>query len=89
MRLDMSAHPVMPTARPQPVDAAAAFVRVELVGVFQIGHTPQGGFLRHPALVPNVPVPAALVGRHDDPQPFRRGAFRRLSQGRPARCRST
>ncbi len=61
----------------KPVDAAAAPARVELCGVFQVGDAAHASLLRHPALVPDVPVPAALIGRHDDPRRFRRGALRR------------
>jgi hypothetical protein len=75
---DSSCHPV------HAFDAGAALVRVELGGVFQVGDAPHTGFLRHPALVPYVPVPAALIGRHDDLQRLRRGPLRRLQPGAAA-----
>ena len=74
---------VVPTARPQPVDPGAPLVRVELGGILKIGYAAYAGLLRHPALVPDVSVPAALVGRHDDPRRLRRGAFRRFQPGPP------
>ena len=58
--------------------------QVELGGVFKVGDATHAGLFRDPALVPYVPVPAALVGRHDDPHRLRRGPLRGLQPGAPA-----
>jgi hypothetical protein len=55
--------PVRLIADPDTVDTGHSLSRVELGGILQVPHSAFVHFLRYPAFMPDVCVPAALVER--------------------------